>query len=194
MGIGVLAFKVQRKQSVAGAWRADLAECPGAASEHARGAGRGAPPRTMRATCLAPPVAGLSLESQLLTALYLAVRLYCRCGCAAARPAAPRSPPPAARPSHARTHAYTARALARACTCVHGTAPLQRACPHTCLPAHLPARSFMMEYDVHTVLDFLTLVATGYVVYSMTGMADVARTYQREQDRVKWYYVVRARG
>lgn len=50
--------------------------------------------------------------------------------------------------------------------------------------------SFMMEYDIHTVLDFLTLAATGIIVYCMT-QTDIALTYQKEQDKVQFYYVVR---
>ncbi|KXZ43737.1 hypothetical protein GPECTOR_81g185 [Gonium pectorale] len=71
-------------------------------------------------------VAGLSLQSQLLTATFLAVRLFC---------------------------------------------------------------SFMMEYDIHTVLDGLTLLATLGVVYCMTA-ADMKVTYQKEQDIIKFYYVL----
>ncbi|KAF5832248.1 KDEL receptor B [Dunaliella salina] len=71
-------------------------------------------------------VAGLSLQTQLLTAIYLSVRLFC---------------------------------------------------------------SFMMEYDIHTVLDALTLLATCIIVYCMTS-TEVALTYQKEQDKVKSYYVV----
>jgi len=47
----------------------------------------------------------------------------------------------------------------------------------------------MMEYDVHTVLDLLTLLATGIVVYCMT-CTGVASTYQKDQDKVKSYFVV----
>mmetsp|Transcript_41770 Transcript_41770/g.124946 ORF Transcript_41770/g.124946 Transcript_41770/m.124946 type:complete len:178 (-) Transcript_41770:45-578(-) len=47
-----------------------------------------------------------------------------------------------------------------------------------------------MEYDVHTVLDGLTLLATGAVVYCMAVPREIAQTYQREQDRLKWYFVV----
>ncbi|GFR51382.1 hypothetical protein Agub_g13811 [Astrephomene gubernaculifera] len=71
-------------------------------------------------------VAGLSLQSQLLTATFLAVRLFC---------------------------------------------------------------SFMMEYDIHTVLDGLTLLATLGVVLNMT-LTDMRATYQKEQDIVKFYYVL----
>ncbi|KAG2482328.1 hypothetical protein HYH03_018737 [Edaphochlamys debaryana] len=71
-------------------------------------------------------VAGLSLQSQLLTATFLAVRLFC---------------------------------------------------------------SFMMEYDIHTVLDGLTLIATLAVVYCMTA-TDMRLTYQKEQDMIKFYYVL----
>ncbi|PNW73524.1 hypothetical protein CHLRE_13g562475v5 [Chlamydomonas reinhardtii] len=71
-------------------------------------------------------VAGLSLQSQLLTATFLAVRLFC---------------------------------------------------------------SFMMEYDIHTVLDALTLAATLGVVFCMTA-TDMKMTYQKEQDIIKFYVVL----
>ncbi|KAG1652979.1 hypothetical protein FOA52_013782 [Chlamydomonas sp. UWO 241] len=50
--------------------------------------------------------------------------------------------------------------------------------------------SFMMEYDVHTVLDLLTLLATAGVIYCMVVPREIAHTYQREQDRLKFYFVV----
>ncbi|GIL62715.1 hypothetical protein Vafri_16886 [Volvox africanus] len=71
-------------------------------------------------------VAGLSLQTQLLTATFLAVRLFC---------------------------------------------------------------SFMMEYDIHTVLDALTLLATLGVVFCML-FTDMKNSYQKEQDVVKFYYVL----
>ena len=49
--------------------------------------------------------------------------------------------------------------------------------------------SFMMEYDVHTVLDMLTLVATAAVIYQLR--VKLVDTYQDDQDSVKTYYVVR---
>ena len=48
--------------------------------------------------------------------------------------------------------------------------------------------SFMMEYDIHTVLDFLTLVATVWVIYTLR--IPLKDTYQEEQDSVQTYYVV----
>jgi ER lumen protein retaining receptor len=48
--------------------------------------------------------------------------------------------------------------------------------------------SFMMEYDVHTVLDMLTLVATAAVIYQLR--VKLVDTYQDDQDSVKTYYVV----
>lgn len=47
--------------------------------------------------------------------------------------------------------------------------------------------SFMMEYDVHTILDTLTFLATAWVVYSM--MFPLAHTYQKELDTVHSVYV-----
>ncbi|KAK9866927.1 hypothetical protein WJX84_008096 [Apatococcus fuscideae] len=68
---------------------------------------------------------GLSLRSQELTALFLAVRLFC---------------------------------------------------------------SFMMEYDIHTILDLLTLVATLWVIYIVRFQ--LYETYQPEQDSIHDVYVV----
>ena len=48
----------------------------------------------------------------------------------------------------------------------------------------------MMEYDVHTILDLLTLVATGFVIYGLR--VPLKDTYQADQDTVQTYYVVRA--
>eukprot|EP00208_Stichococcus_sp_RCC1054_P002612 CAMPEP_0206148798 /NCGR_PEP_ID=MMETSP1473-20131121/37440_1 /ASSEMBLY_ACC=CAM_ASM_001109 /TAXON_ID=1461547 /ORGANISM="Stichococcus sp, Strain RCC1054" /LENGTH=290 /DNA_ID=CAMNT_0053546221 /DNA_START=877 /DNA_END=1749 /DNA_ORIENTATION=- len=48
--------------------------------------------------------------------------------------------------------------------------------------------SFMMEYDVHTVLDMLTLLATAWVVYTLRFK--LQDTYQDDQDSIKTYYVV----
>ncbi|KAL4431200.1 hypothetical protein ABPG75_006456 [Micractinium tetrahymenae] len=40
--------------------------------------------------------------------------------------------------------------------------------------------SFMMEYDIHTLLDLLTLVATGWVIYSLRG--PLKESYQADMD------------
>ena len=50
--------------------------------------------------------------------------------------------------------------------------------------------SFMMEYDIHTLLDALTFVATGAVLYSMLAPSQVAASYQPDLDSVKWYLVL----
>ena len=50
--------------------------------------------------------------------------------------------------------------------------------------------SFMMEYDVHTLLDLLSLAATAWVIFMMRFR--VTDSYQADQDTVKTYYVVRA--
>lgn len=47
----------------------------------------------------------------------------------------------------------------------------------------------MMEYDIHTVLDFLTLIATVWVIYTLR--IPLKDTYQEEQDSVQTYSVVR---
>ena len=46
----------------------------------------------------------------------------------------------------------------------------------------------MMEYDIHTVLDLLTLVATIWVIYELR--LPLKDTYQADQDTVQTYYVV----
>lgn len=50
----------------------------------------------------------------------------------------------------------------------------------------------MMEYDVHTILDTLTFLATAWVVYSM--YVPLAQTYQRDLDTVHTLYVVGMTG
>lgn len=45
-----------------------------------------------------------------------------------------------------------------------------------------------MEYDIHTVLDGLTLAATCWVIYELWG--PLKGTYQAEQDNLQAYYVV----
>jgi hypothetical protein len=49
--------------------------------------------------------------------------------------------------------------------------------------------SFMMEYDIHTVLDLLTLLATGWVIYTL--LFQLWDTYQADQDVIKSWMVVR---
>jgi ER lumen protein retaining receptor len=44
-----------------------------------------------------------------------------------------------------------------------------------------------MEYDIHTLLDFLTLFATLWVIYELRF--PLAASYQAEQDSVLAYYV-----
>lgn len=66
------------------------------------------------------------------------------------------------------------------------TPVLTTSAPHT-LPLLF---SFMMEYDVHTLLDALTLLATGVVIGCMLLHPQIRTTYQKEQDRIKWYFVV----
>ena len=52
----------------------------------------------------------------------------------------------------------------------------------------------MMEYDIHTVLDGMTLLATLGVMFCMTLQPDTKLTYQKDQDKLKFYYVVREKG
>lgn len=47
----------------------------------------------------------------------------------------------------------------------------------------------MMEYDIHTVLDAMTLVATSTVIYALLA-TPIKTTYQADLDSVKFYYVV----
>ena len=47
--------------------------------------------------------------------------------------------------------------------------------------------SFMMEYDIHTLLDALTLAATGWVIYMLGG--PLADSFQADQDALPWYFV-----
>eukprot|EP00250_Pteridium_aquilinum_P001373 c11575_g2_i1 orf=267-830(+) len=75
---------------------------------------------TVEKTC-----AGLSLKSQELTALFLAVRLYC---------------------------------------------------------------SFVMEYDIHTLLDMATLVTTGWVIYTIRFK--LKSTYLKDLDNFSNYFVI----
>lgn len=50
----------------------------------------------------------------------------------------------------------------------------------------------MMEYDIHTLLDFMTLFATLWVIYTLRF--PLKASYQAEQDSVYSYYVVCARN
>ena len=58
-----------------------------------------------------------------------------------------------------------------------------------CACLKLQNRSFMMEYDIHTLLDALTLCATTAVIYALT-LTPIKNTYQSDLDSVRWYYVV----
>ncbi|KAF6261315.1 hypothetical protein COO60DRAFT_1636898 [Scenedesmus sp. NREL 46B-D3] len=49
--------------------------------------------------------------------------------------------------------------------------------------------SFMMEYDIHTILDGMTLLATVGVLYAL-WFTPIKSTYQADLDNVKFYYVV----
>ena len=50
----------------------------------------------------------------------------------------------------------------------------------------------MMEYDIHTALDFATLGATGWVIWQLRGPC--AGTFQADQDSLAWFWVVRFVG
>ena len=63
---------------------------------------------------------------------------------------------------------------------------------HASAPAAIVLKhvhSFMMEYDIHTILDGLSLVATLWVIYEMRFI--LKNTYQADQDTIQTYYVVR---
>eukprot|EP00891_Asterochloris_glomerata_P002107 jgi/Astpho2/2107/e_gw1.00038.225.1_t len=47
--------------------------------------------------------------------------------------------------------------------------------------------SFMMEYDIHTLLDFLTLLATVWVIYMLRF--PLRSSYQDKEDSLKFYFV-----
>ena len=49
-----------------------------------------------------------------------------------------------------------------------------------------------MEGDVHTVLDLLTLVATGYIIFLM--MTSAKATWQADKDTLWEVYIVRSRS
>jgi len=49
--------------------------------------------------------------------------------------------------------------------------------------------SFMMEYDVHTLLDLLTLSATLWVLYTMR--TKLARSYNARKDSTRVELIVR---
>ena len=49
-----------------------------------------------------------------------------------------------------------------------------------------------MEYDVHTLLDLLTLVATVYVIFTMRRK--LQRSYNARKDSVRIEYIVRPRA
>lgn len=53
----------------------------------------------------------------------------------------------------------------------------------------LTRRSFMMEYDVHTLLDFVTFVATAWVLFQMR--TKLARSYSARKDSARMEYIVR---
>ncbi len=56
----------------------------------------------------------------------------------------------------------------------------------------VPDCSFMMEYDIHTVLDLLTLIATAWVIYMLRG--PLKDSYQAELDNLNHLFVVRGLG
>ena len=53
---------------------------------------------------------------------------------------------------------------------------------------------FMMEYDVHTVLDFLTLLAIGLVICMLWFPLRSLESCQVSEDSLQFYFVVRAQS
>ncbi len=105
--------------------------------------------------------AGISLESQCLALLFLFVRLICR---------------------------WWSSFIMNESVLV---AVVSWISSLLCLLAMLCwAYSFLMEYDVHTFLDALALIATVSVILCMTVHRQIKVTYQKAQDKVKFYYVV----
>lgn len=51
--------------------------------------------------------------------------------------------------------------------------------------------SFIMEYDVHTVLDLFTLAATGWVITMI--LTKLKSTWQQDKDVLLEAYIVRSR-
>eukprot|EP00232_Nephroselmis_pyriformis_P013954 CAMPEP_0182877152 /NCGR_PEP_ID=MMETSP0034_2-20130328/14581_1 /TAXON_ID=156128 /ORGANISM="Nephroselmis pyriformis, Strain CCMP717" /LENGTH=288 /DNA_ID=CAMNT_0025009981 /DNA_START=47 /DNA_END=913 /DNA_ORIENTATION=- len=49
--------------------------------------------------------------------------------------------------------------------------------------------SLVMEYDIHTLLDMLTALATGWVIYMMYTDTKLRATYNPDLDTIKVYYV-----
>ena len=49
--------------------------------------------------------------------------------------------------------------------------------------------SFIMEYDVHTLLDLLTLATTGWIIFIM--MTQAKGTWQADKDTLWEVYIVR---
>lgn len=50
--------------------------------------------------------------------------------------------------------------------------------------------SFVMEYDIHTVLDLATLATTLWVIYMIRF--NLKSTYMEDKDNFALYYVVRS--
>lgn len=197
VGVGLLGYKVTSKKSVAGERLAALpcgclrpaARPPAAAAValRVRRLHRNRRPihrPGMREGSLTPfpatrlCAAGLSLQSQILTAVFLGVRLYCRWGGGLLRHA---SPPAAAAACPRLAPARALRWLARWPAAARAPAPqpASQPAPQTWLHG---ARSVMMEYDIHTLLDLAALAATGFVLYMMVraacGGALPSRGYQ----------------
>ena len=59
---------------------------------------------------------------------------------------------------------------------------------HAVCHADICISSVVMEFDLHTVLDALTLAATAWVVYTMR--IKLSHTYQAQLDNIYSYYVV----
>lgn len=141
--------------------------------------------------------AGISRKSQELTAIFLGIRLYCR-----------RARTHSLQPSHAcRTLLRSALLVKNLSSEIHSasieTGSISRSWEESSLwsaegeplnRASAPIRccSFVMEYDVHTLLDLLTFLATGWVLFMMH--TKLKKSYTPDLDTVRIEFVVRPRN
>jgi hypothetical protein len=119
--------------------------------------------------------AGISRKSQELTAIFLGIRLYCRF----ANVHALCSIVDVQMPSSLMISDHVVSIVAR------------RQHFRFCTLSYDTSCSFVMEYDVHTLLDLLTFVATGWVLFMMH--TKLKKSYSSDMDTVRLEYIVRSR-
>ena len=193
LGIGLLAYKLTKKKNAGGALQhARILVGPPMHEHSYESRITAAPCASMAGSIYNWMVrAGLSLRTQELTALFLAIRLYCRCIIALAG-SLPLLLLHGLSLLSTSLHAETARGcltLPSAPQMAMHMYPIFAVAVTGVLKPPLVCRSFMMEYDVHTVLDLLTLAATAWVIYTLR--VTLKDSYQNEQDTIQTYYVVR---